>query len=311
MLFRTDIAIPAAQKPIAHQERILMLGSCFAENIAIKLTNGGMCIVSNLFGTLYNPKSIVACLTALLENRPMTEDELMPYGGLFHSMQHHGSFSSADAATCLARINESIQTGAIALREADRIILTWGTAWVYELGGQVVSNCHKMPASLFTRRKLTVEEVVSEYQTLMQHPLLAGKEWLITISPIRHLKDGLHENQLSKATLLLAADELCKMPNWSYFPAYEILCDELRDYRFYAEDMVHPSSVAVDYVWERFAATQLTNEARRAVAEWEAYHQLANHRPLHTYTPDYQKLQEAIRRKQDELLRKYPYSNPK
>jgi len=307
MEFRTNVHIQEASSPLLHREKILMLGSCFAENIAQKLQNGGIRCQSNPFGVLYNPMSIMACIYRMLSGEPFTESELIQYGGLYHSMLHHGSFSSSSADECLNRINSSLQEGRKALLEADVLIITWGTAWVYELNGQVVANCHKMPADRFTRRRLETAEIAAAYEKLLQTSEMRGKRVILTISPIRHIKDGLHENQLSKSTLLLAADQLTRTAGVSYFPSYEILLDELRDYRFFADDMLHPSSLAVDYIWERFSQTQLSPDARQAVAECEAYFRSKAHRPLHPDTPAYKRFMENLQSQEAALKQKYPY----
>lgn len=307
MNLHTEVHITPSSRPLRHHDRILMLGSCFAENIAVKLQNGGFRCTSNPFGVLYNPMSISACLNRLLSNEPFTEADLTEYGGLYHSMLHHGSFSAAAPRECLQRLNDALQIGHRALQEADVIIITWGTAWIYEMEGRIVANCHKMPASCFTRRRLTGEEIAEHYRQLLALPQMQGKQIILTVSPIRHIKDGLHENQLSKATLLLAADQLTREAGCTYFPSYEIQLDELRDYRFYADDMLHPSAVAVDYIWEQFARTQLSEEARQAAAECEAYMRARAHRPLHPDDPACLRFAESLEQKRQALLRKYPY----
>ena len=307
MKFHTDIQISKASQPIEHSEKILMLGSCFAENMEEKFANSGFRVCCNPFGTLYNPLSIAACLQSLIDEKHFSAEDLHFSGGQYHSMLHHGRFSSADADECLGMVNESIRQGRMALQEADRLIITWGTAWVYEMEGKIVGNCHKLPASCFLRRRLTIEEIIRTCSTLFQHPLLREKKVLITVSPIRHIKDGLHENQLSKATLLLAADQLVQQANWTYFPAYELMLDELRDYRFYAADMVHPSPVAIDYVWERFAETQFSENAQIAAKECEPYFLSLAHRPLHPESAVYQQFRKQMEARKLALSKKYPY----
>ena len=196
------------------------------------------------------------------------------------------------------------RAGASALREADRVILTFGTAWVYELRstGEIVANCHKQPAELFRRRRLTVEEIVARYDDLQAGPL-AGKQVILTVSPVRHLGDGLPDNFLSKATLRLAIDEICRRhADSAYFPAYEILTDDLRDYRFYADDLVHPSQQAQQYIWELFTAATLTEEARRKLPQVEALTTAAGHRPLHPESDEYRR----FCRKQLEIIESLP-----
>ncbi len=252
-----------------------MLGSCFSDEIGEQMQQRYLQVTCNPFGTLYNPLSIANAINYKLQ---ITNYELplVEYDGLWHSMAHHGAFSRPTKEEAETAVRESIETMQKALAEATVVIVTFGTAWVYEMGGQIVGNCHKLPADAFTRRRLTVEEIVATWQPIIDR--YPDKHWLFTVSPIRHIKDGLHENQLSKATLLMAVEALTGA---SYFPSYEILLDELRDYRFYADDLVHPSSLAVKYIWERFVDTfctpQTKNELMLQHKRWKA----ANHRPLH------------------------------
>lgn len=279
MNFTTPIHIPAADKPIAYTDHILLLGSCFADNIAAKLAEYYFQITANPFGTLYNPLSIAQALS--LQQVP----KLVEWGGLYHSMYHHGAFSSPDRLQTGQNIRQSIDCLQRAFAEASVVIITFGTAWVYEQDGVVVANCHKIPADRFTRRRLSVEEIVSAWQPVLSAH--SDKHFIFTVSPIRHIKDGLHENQLSKATLLLAIAQLAEDQSVlvDYFPSYEILIDELRDYRFYADDMLHPSSVAVNYIWERFVSTYMSAATQQ---EMHPLHQLyldRHHTLLHPDSP--------------------------
>lgn len=328
MNFTTPVHIPVADKHIAYTDHILSLGSCFADNIAAKLAEYYFQITANPFGTLYNPLSIAQALS--LQEVP----ELVEWGGLFHSMYHHGSFSSPDRLQTEQHIRQSISLLQRAFAEASVVIITFGTAWVYEQNGQVVANCHKMPADRFTRRRLSVEEIVNVWQ-----PILAAhhnKHFIFTVSPIRHIKDGLHENQLSKATLLLAINQLVETQNTivcspssftgalqttcsgvfsrgqgesfvEVFPSYEILLDELRDYRFYADDMLHPSPVAVQYIWERFVTTYMSASTQQ---EMQPLHQLyldRHHTLLHPDTPASQAFLAHLSRQTACLRIRYPW----
>ena len=217
----------------------------------------------NPFGTLYNPSSIAEAIRMLLQPEQFTGDDLFQHEGIYHSFSHHSRFSSPSETECLANINRRLFSSADTILKAQRMILTFGTAWVYKLksSGKVVSNCHRLPEKMFDRQLLTVGEIVAEWKSLLlslwkQNPEL---KILFTVSPIRHWKDGAHGNQLSKATLLLAIDALQKEfpEHTAYFPAYEIMMDELREYRFYADDMLHPSTTAIEYIWERFTGSML------------------------------------------------------
>ncbi len=274
MKLQTTIEIKPSGWKIGYEDKILMLGSCFSDEIGRQMEEHKLHVTCNPFGTLYNPLSIAQAIQK-------TElPALIEYDGLWHSMAHHGSFSRATKEEAEKAVANSIETMQRALAEATVVIVTFGTAWVYEMDGKVVGNCHKMPEKWFRRRRLTVEEIVDAWQPILaQYP---DKKWLFTVSPIRHIRDGLHENQLSKATLLMAVEAIRNQYSAiSYFPSYEILLDELRDYRFFADDLVHPSTLAVEYIWERFCETFCTSQTINAMniahKEWKFDH----HRPLH------------------------------
>lgn len=306
MQFITPIHIPNAPFQIKHSDKVFMIGSCFADNIACLLKEGGMQVCNNPFGTLYNPISIGACLERLSLQKYFTEDDLLEVSGMYHSMMHHGSFSSSNKSLALDAINKSLETGYKALKEADVIVVTFGTAWVYEFQGQIVANCHKIPEDKFIRRRLAPDEIVEQWKRLTNSSLIAGKKLIFTVSPIRHIKDGLHENQLSKATLLLAIDQLTQ-GNVTYFPSYEILMDELRDYRYYAEDMLHPSSQAIRYIYEIFLKTYFSQQEQSAISECRNFHKLKQHKPLHPDSAEYTIFQEKLKQTERSLKLKYPY----
>ena len=216
-------------------------------------------------------------------------------------MMHHGTFSGVDKAAVQARCLDGYERLQRALKEATTVIVTFGTAWVYEMDGQVVANCHKLPANRFTRRCLAVDEIVEMWQPIVAS--MPDKHWIFTVSPIRHVKDGLHANQVSKAILLQAVEELGQ----SYFPSYEIMMDELRDYRFYAEDMVHPSAVAVDYIWQRFVDTYIQKDTQE---EMRVLHQLwrdSHHRFLHPDTSEAQTFLQRLKLRKEQLQQRYPW----
>ena len=298
----TKVNIPQPQRQIEYQDKILLLGSCFADNIGKKFEEYYFQISSNPFGTLYNPVSIANSLSPV-------ESSLLPiiyHNGIWHSMMHHGEFSHVDKNELLRRCEESKCHMDRAMQEASTIIVTFGTAWVYEYHGEVVANCHKLPAKDFVRRRLTVEEIVQKWQPIIEQ--MSDKRWIFTVSPIRHIKDGLHENQISKAVLLQAVDYLTSnSASVSYFPSYEIMLDELRDYRFYAEDMLHPSQVAVDYIWQRFAETYFSYDTCK---EMRVLHQLwrdRNHRFLHPESQEAQAFVERLNERVMSLKEIYPW----
>lgn len=283
MEFRT--IIPIKPQPVAdHNTKLMLLGSCFAENIGQKLLDYRFRCDVNPFGVLYNPISIAQSLERLAAKQPFTFAELFEYDGLWHSWAHHGSFSDQAAEKALEKIQLRFDTAANHLAQTDLLIITFGSAWVYEFEGQVVANCHKVPNNRFVRRRLTVDEITARYTQLFDTLRQANPHLkvLLSVSPIRYLRNAATENQTSKAILLLAAEKLCQtVPNTAYFPAYEIVLDELRDYRFFADDMIHPSATAIAYVWERFSQAYFTPETLALLPEIDKKNKQAAHRPLH------------------------------
>ena len=299
MKLYTSVNIAPSARQIGYGDKILLLGSCFADNIGTKFSEHYFQAAINPLGTLYNPASI-AIAVADMGNR-MSDIRLVEHNGLWHSMMHHGTFSGKDKTAVKTTCVDGYERLQRALKEATIVIVTFGTAWVYEMDGQVVANCHKLPANRFTRRCLTVDEIVEMWQPIVGS--MPDKHWIFTVSPIRHVKDGLHANQVSKAILLQAVDELGQ----SYFPSYEIMMDELRDYRFYAEDMVHPSQVAVDYIWQRFVDTYMSIDTQ---AEMRILHQLwrdCHHRLLHPDSEEAERFRLHVANQMMELKERYPW----
>ncbi len=266
---------------ISHTDKVLFLGSCFATNIASKAAYYGF-DVYNPFGAIYNPASVLKCLNILKCNNFVTSDKLIYERGLFCSYDFHSAYSRATADDALKAMNAEIERGHNYLDSAKFIIITLGTAHAYTLTGtgEIVANCHHTDAKCFTRRLLSIDEIADNIGGFVKE--FPDKEFIFTVSPIRYAKDGFHNSRLSKATLLLAIDKICNShKNCSYFPSYEIMEDELRDYRFYAADMIHPSDLAVDYIWEQFADTYFTEETKGKCKEFEKARKLENHRPHH------------------------------
>ncbi|EJX00080.1 GSCFA family protein [gut metagenome] len=289
------------------------MGSCFAENMGNFLREGKFQVDMNPFGILYNPLSIGAAWKEIRNGKVYEESDLFFYKGLWHSSMHHSIFSAESPRLVLQRINDRLQQACERVQRLDWLMLTFGTAYVYEQKdtGRVVANCHKLPEELFTRRLLSVDEIVDEYQELIADltVICPQARLLFTVSPIRHQRDGMHANQLSKATLLLAIDRLQQLfPGrvW-YFPSYEIVLDELRDYRFFAEDMVHPSPLAVRYLWQRFSATCFPAETLRILEAVEDIRRDLEHRPFHPHSEVYHRFLGQIVLKIERLIGKYPY----
>ena len=313
MKLLTPVERPALRPSIGYAHRLMLMGSCFAAHIGARLQEARFRCDANPYGVLYNPLSISAALREMLAGKVYAAADLYPHQGLWHSPMHHGDFSAATPDEALQRINSRLRPASAALPALDFLLLTWGTAWVYEdrTTGRVAGNCHKRPETCFLRRRLTVDEIVEDAASLFDSlwRQRASLQVVLTVSPIRHVRDGLHDNQLSKATLLLAADRLCAAfpGRVFYFPAYELLQDELRDYRFYADDLVHPSPLAVRYVWERFAQWCLSPEAVRLMAEVEDIRKALAHRPLHPESEEYKRFLGQIVLKMERLNGKYPY----
>lgn len=309
----TLISIPAPPYRFSYDKRILLLGSCFAENIGVKLADNRFDVDINPFGTLYNPASIAAALRLLLDPQRFTAGDLFQHEGAYHSFAHHSRFSSTSEEECLSGINERLSASAARIRQTSNLIITWGTAYVYRLKSsrQVVANCHKLPEKMFDRSMLTVDEIVEEWKELLLSLWEECPEVkiLFTVSPIRHWKDGAHGNQLSKATLLLAADRLQREfpERIAYFPAYEIMMDELRDYRFYAADMLHPSELAVDYIWQRFTECFLSAEAKEIMKEWAEIQMALQHRPFRPDSEAYKRFISQTLLKMERMSEKFPF----
>ena len=299
------VQIPASSWKIGYDDQILLMGSCFADSMCAKLHEHYFRVEGNPFGVLYNPASIAIAIEMARKSQTIEDKDLVEHGGLWHSMAHHGVFSDVDMAVVLDKCNGSIVALRQALENATVITITFGTAWVYEYAGKVVGNCHKIPANQFVRRRMTVEEIVATWQPLVE--AMPDKKWLFTVSPIRHVKDGLHENHINKGILLQAVEQLTKQSGCSYFPAYEIMLDELRDYRYYAEDMVHPSSMAVEYIWQRLVETYMTADTQ---AEMKTLHQLwrdEHHRFIHPDSMEAKRFLERLGQKKHELQEDYPW----
>ncbi|KGN67709.1 GSCFA domain-containing protein [Porphyromonas sp. COT-239 OH1446] len=283
---QTPVPLPPRPRLLSHGEQLLSLGSCFSEHIARELHRLGHRIEINPHGVLYNPLSICTALGRMLEGRLYTEGELLPHAGLWHSMMHHGRFSRRTPAETLEAIQRSYEAGRRALFGARYLLLTWGTAYVYRLGStnEVVGNCHKMPESHFSRSLVSVEELLEPWVELLGRLLehLPELQIISTISPIRHLRDGAHGNQLSKATLLLFDQALREHfpERMVYFPSYEIILDELRDYRFYADDLTHPSSLSQRIVSERLIDWLCSDEAKALHPHIDRLRNRWLHRPL-------------------------------
>ncbi len=311
MVFRTVLLQQKAGFDNAYQNPTLTIGSCFAENMGVRLSDLRFPVCINPFGILYNPISIANCLNYLVTDTDFTEKDIFESQGLWHSWQHHGKFSNSKKVEILRGVNGSLSEARQFFTKANRLIITLGTAHVFveKQSGKVVANCHKMPTSYFDPKRLSVENIVESLSRIFNKIVTQNPDFqiIITVSPIRHIRDGLIENQRSKATLLLATDILCQQfSNVHYFPAYEIMMDDLRDYRFYEADMIHPNSQAIDYIWRGFSDTYFTDETKKIMDDVHKVNLMRQHRPLHPDTEGYQQFVNNLKKKEIELVAKYP-----
>ena len=302
--FRTLVPLQKPTFEIGYDTPTLMIGSCFSENIGKRCQDLRLPILVNPLGILFNPVSIAQALRYVIERKIFEEKDLFQQNGLWHSFAHHGRFSGVKKEEVLENINAEIQNAHLFFQKCSRLVITLGTANIYEYKktGKIVANCHKVPNHEFEKKRLTVDEIVKEYQALFAL-LPSHIEVILTVSPIRHLRDGFIENQRSKATLLLAIDALLGK-RVHYFPAYELLLDDLRDYRFYTTDMLHPTDVAIDYIFHYFQQTYCSPATISLLQEVQALNNSLAHRPLHGETEDFLRFKAQIAEKEKKLIEK-------
>lgn len=314
MNFRTELQVQKFPFQINHQNALLSIGSCFTEHIGARLSALKFNHLQNPFGIVYNPISIAEQLEWLLSDNVYPESELFENQGLWHSWAHHGSFSGLNKNEVLTKINESLRQAQTHLPAVSRLLLTLGTASIFKLkeNGRVVANCHKMPGQVFEKQRLTIDEIVARLLPVLQRIKIQNTDLqvVVTVSPVRHIRDGLIENQRSKATLLLAIDTLCEKLNFvHYFPAYELILDDLRDYRFFNADMIHPNETAIDYVWQRLGTAFFTTETQDLIRQVESILQASRHRPFNAQSAHHQIFMQIQLSKMEQLEAAYPFLN--
>ena len=308
MLFRTEIDITPLSQSISYGDGLLFLGSCFADEVGGICRGLGFNAQVNPFGVLYNPLSIANAINRLACGTPFSHEEVIKVGEEFYcTFSHNTNFWHHTENDLLSHVNQSLKEASEHFAKSKWIVLSLGTAWVYRCRNtqEVVANCHKLPSQLFDRFCLSVEDASKCLSDLLQ--AFPEKQFIFTVSPLRHFKDGLHGNQLSKSTLLLAVNQVCeRFDNAHYFPAYEILLDELRDYRFYKEDMIHPTDQAVRYIWEKFVEFAINPSEKPAMQAASELKQMLHHKPLFPDSDAYRKFEELRRQKQAELASLFP-----
>ncbi len=309
--FRTEISLKKSSFLIDYQSGSFFIGSCFSDNIGKILYDLKFPVLLNPFGVLYNPFSVKNALTAIIENNIFTEKDLNFALGKWFSYHHHGSFSNPEKEKILRKINSQNNLAHNFLRKTKILFVTFGTAWYYRLkeSGEIVANCHKQPAQLFDRAMLSVVEIVDVWIKMIEDLRLFNPDLKVvfTLSPVRHWKDGAVNNQLSKSVLFVAIHEIIKkQANSFYFPAYEIMMDDLRDYRFYADDFLHPNKLAVDYIWAKFCDVFIEDKILQISKQIEKINKALNHKVLHPETEAHEKFLKAQIDKIKHLSKQYP-----
>ena len=309
----TRVDTPKAGFEIDYTSRIAFFGSCFADNISAQFTARKFNVLANPFGTVYNPVSLESQVKAIADGKVFGEDDVFQdtrCDGLWHCWDAHSSLSGATKEECIGKLNAATAQARDFLRKADAVFITLGTAFVYYLkdSGMPVSNCHRQDPNLFTRRMISVDEAteaIREIATSIRQ-LNRNTHIVFTVSPLRHMGDGAHNNTLSKATLQLAINKALEEANATYFPSYEIVMDELRDYRFYADDMVHLSKTAEEYIFEQMTETNCDSSTRENMAKVEKFMKMANHRIQDESSPATQEFKKKIAVQAAELEKQIP-----
>jgi hypothetical protein len=317
MNFRTQIPIPNHPNPIDYNSKIVSLGSCFAENMGDKFQYFKFQSTTNPFGIIFNPVAIERIIDRVVNDDLFTEEDVFFHNERWHCYEVHSDLSCASQDELLTSLNQILREIKKYLQEATHVIITYGTSWVYRNieKDAIVANCHKVPQKQFTKELLTVATIQGsiENTTHLIQSINPNCNFIFTVSPVRHLKDGFVENQVSKAHLitsvyhLLMESEICNLKSAIYFPSYEIMMDELRDYRFYAEDMIHPSQMAVDYIWKRFKETTISETAYTTMDTAESIQKGLQHRPFNPNSENHKKFESNLQAKIATLVAQYSF----
>lgn len=315
MNFQTQISLTKQKyNQINYQSKLLLLGSCFSENIGDKLDYYKFQSKQNPLGILFHPKAIESLITRAMNEEKYTDKDIFFHNERWNSFEAHSSLSTSNREELLNNLNSSIQQTFQQLKNITHLIITIGTAWVYrEITSDIlVANCHKVPQKRFLKELLTVEEISESIEAINSLVKSINKDISIiyTVSPVRHLKDGFIENQRSKAHLLSAIHQVVEpRNNFYYFPSYEIMMDELRDYRFYNEDMIHPNKTAVNYIWEKFKEVWITEDSGQTMQEVETIQRGLNHKPFNPNSEAHQSFLKKLQQKKETLLQAFPFMN--
>lgn len=311
MKFHLNFTIPPFEQKINYAHKFLFVGSCFTENIGEIMQLHKFNVKINPNGVLYNPASMAVALRSYIDNKTIEENELFYANECWNSREHHSRFSNTDKQTCLTTINNSISSAHDFIKQTDWLFITFGSAFVYKRNdtGELVGNCHKVPQKEFTKYMLTVDEIVADYKILIQQlkALNTNLKIIFTISPVRHIREGIIENNRSKARLIEAVHELVQQnDNSFYFPAYELVIDDLRDYRFYNSDLVHPNEQAISYVFEKLMSTIFDDKTKELFEKIKDIVTAKQHRPFNSTTDAYLKFKTAYMERCSQLQKDNP-----
>jgi lysophospholipase L1-like esterase len=315
MQFRTQIPLSKSNNPIDYNSKVLSFGSCFAENMADKFDYFKFQNETNPFGIIFNPVSIEKVIEIVVQEKWFTEKDVFFHNERWHSFEVHSDLSNSDRQELLETLNKAISQTNKHLKEATHIIITYGTSWIYRnlQSDEIVANCHKVPQKQFSKELLPVDVIQKSIQNTIDliQTLNPGINLIFTISPVRHIKDGFAENQLSKSHLFTAVYQVLKTYNpklitQNYFPSYEIMMDELRDYRFYTEDMLHPNQVAIDYIWHKFSENYMTEESISLMQEVDEIQKSLRHRSFNPESEQHQKFLAKLQQKINSLGERWP-----
>jgi hypothetical protein len=313
MHFRTEIPISKNSNTLDYNARVVSLGSCFVENMADKFQYFQFRNTTNPFGIIFNPVSIDKIIEKVVSTTLFTENDIFFLNERWHCFDVHSDLSNESKEELLKSLNSILKATKTYLETASHIIITYGTSWVYKNveSLEIVANCHKVPQKQFTKELLSIEVIKKSIENTIK--LIASvnpkANFILTVSPVRHIKDGFVENQVSKAHLIAALYETFdfRLSTISYFPSYEIMMDELRDYRFYGEDMLHPSQVAIDYIWQRFKETTISETAYSTMEEVQNIQKSLSHKPFNPNSESHLKFEEKLKTKITKLLSQYSF----
>lgn len=315
MNFTTTIPISKSSNPIDYDSRIISLGSCFAQNIGEKFSYFKFQNTVNPFGIIFNPVSIENLISRVVNNQKFTENDIFFHNDLWHCFELHSELSHSDKTIFLDRLNQILSDFHLQIFKSTHFQITYGTSWVYrnKSSNSVVANCHKLPQSQFEKEILSVATIEKSIQNTIDliQKVNPNCYFIFTVSPVRHIKDGFVENQRSKAHLISALHNFVtlSLSKCNYFPSYEIMMDELRDYRFYAEDMLHPSQMAIDYIWKRFSENYISEENFATMEEVCSIQKGLAHRPFNPNTASHQKFLNTLKNKIVKLQEQFPRIN--